>query len=253
MKKSKLVLSNPDILVKINEAALALALTELQFTLSPDEGFAVNKLDSAKAAHLKILLMTSDFESYSVPDNRIVCIDMDGFTTVVGRLKRLKEPIEIVIGDSEMIFANLGKPRREFTINLLNPAEQGKELMSDFPTKVVVDVEEMNEQVKDLSGIASHAVVQIVDGLLTVQGEGEKGKVSIQTSLTELGLVKSHEGPNARAMYAIGYLFEAFKFLKANKFETVKLCFTDDKPITLTTELGEGEIRILIAPRVERR
>ena len=133
----------------------------------------------------------------------------------------------------------------------MNPAEEQKELNLDLPTVIVADADAINEQVKDLIGLAQHAIVEVNDGVLSIRGEGDKGKVTVQTSLTELDLVKSHEGPNARAMYAMGYLQSAFKFLK--QFDAIAMRFTDDKPLTLTTIIGEGAIRILIAPRVERR
>jgi len=251
LKKAKITLKNPDLLVWLNEAAAALVMPELQFTINED-GLTVSKLDSSKAAHLKVFIPATDFESYNVPVERVVCIDMEGLTTIVKRIKRIKdELIEVEISDNEMVIANVGKPRREFTINLLTPSENSKDLVIDLPTKVVVDAEEMNEQVKDLIGIAAYAIIEVVDGILTVNGEGDKGKVSVQTSLTELEMVKSHEGPNAKSMYAMGYFEEAFKFLK--QFDTIEISFTDNKPITLTTKLGEGEIKILIAPRVERR
>jgi hypothetical protein len=230
MKKAKLRLKNPELFVKINEASVALGLPEIQFTLSPEDGLLLSKLDSSKAAHLRIEIPPSDFEEFKVSEERVICVDMDSFSTVMARLKRLKEPIDV-----------------EFAINLLTPAEGTKELKLDLPTLVVVDANEMNEQVKDLFGIAAHAIVEVNGGLLSVSGEGDKGKVSVQTSLTELDLVKSHEGPNARAMYAMGYLVEAFKFLK--QFDVIAMRLGVDKPLTLTTIIGDGAIRILIAPR----
>lgn len=251
MKKAKLRLKSPELFVKINEAAIALGLPEIQFKLTPEDGLVLNRLDVSKAAHLRIEIPPSDFEEFKVSEERIICVDMDSFTTVMARLKRLKEPIDVAFVDNEMLLSNIGKVKREFAINLLTPAEGAKELKLDLPTLVVVDAKEMNEQVKDLFGIAVHAVVEVNDGLLSISGEGDKGKVSIQTSLTELDLVKSYEGPNARAMYSMGYLAEAFKFLK--QFDVIAMRFGIDKPLTLTTIIGDGAIRILIAPRVERQ
>ena len=150
-----------------------------------------------------------------------------------------------------MLIANVDNPKREFSLSLLSPAEDSKELNLDLPTLIVVDAKEMSEQVKDLSGIAAHAIVEVRDGSLTIHGEGDKGKVSVQTSLTELDLVKSYEGPNAKAMYSMQYLEQVFAFL--SQFDVIALRFTDNKPLTLTTIIGDGAIRILIAPRVERR
>jgi DNA polymerase III sliding clamp (beta) subunit (PCNA family) len=252
MKKATLNLSSPNLLVKIHEAALALAMPELQFVISPENGLVINRLDSSKAAHLRIEIPPSDFSEYKVPEERIICVDMESLGLVVKRIKRLKDqPIDISIIDNEMLIANVGNPKREFSLSLLSPAEDSKELNLDLPTLIVVDAKEMSEQVKDLSGIAAHAIVEVIDGLLTIHGEGDKGKVSVQTSLTELDLVKSHEGPNAKAMYSMQYLEQVFAFL--SQFDVIALRFTDNKPLTLTTIIGDGAIRILIAPRVERR
>lgn len=251
MKKATLKLASPDLFNKIQESAAAVGLTELQFKITPEDGFILSKLDSSKAAHLRIEIPPSEFEEYNVPEERVVCIDMESLTLIKKRFEKRKEAIDIVLKDNEMIISNDGKPRREFSLSLLVPAEDTKELNLELPTLVVVDAEEMNEQVKDLIGIAQHAIVEVSDGLLTVNGEGDKGKVSVQTSLTELDMVKRHEGPNAKSMYAVAYLEEAFKFLK--QFDVVAMRFTDNKPLTLTTIIGkEGAIRILIAPRVER-
>lgn len=251
MKRSKIKLSSPKLLEMLHGAALALGLTEFQFKITPEDGFMLNRLDSSKAAHLRIEIPPSDFEEYKVPEEREVCLDMEAFTEVVKRTKRLKEPIEIQVLDDEMHFSNDGTPKRTFQIKLLTPAPENKELNLELETVVIADAKEMHEQVQDLLGIATHAIIEVSDGILTVNGEGDKGKVSVQTQLTDLGLVKSHEGPNAKAMYAMAYLSEAFKFLK--DFDVIAMRFADNKPLTLTTIVGNGAIRILVAPRVERR
>jgi hypothetical protein len=249
MKNLRIRFESPDLLNKIKEAAEALLLPEIQFKIGPDDGLVLNMLDSSKAAHLRVLIPTTDFDGFELPEEKMFCINMESFGIAISRLKRLKEPIEMEFVDNEIILSNIGTPKRDFSIPLLTPNERVVEINNDLQTIVEVDAKEMYEQSLDLEKLAEYAIIELKDGHLFILGNGDKGKVSIQTSLED-NLVKSHSGPNAKAMYAMNFLLGVFKFFK--QFETINIRLEDNKPITLTTNIGKGEIRILIAPRVER-
>jgi len=245
-------LPSPDILDMINEAAVALSMPELEFHLKSD-GLYLNRFDSAKAAHLGISIPASEFDDFVVDEEKYICVSMDSLTGVVKRLKRLKEPIEITIEDDRLTFANCGTPRRVFGIDMLTPQRVSGPKPYEATTILNVDAQELYEQIKDLSGIVIHAIVMVSDGILNIKGEGERGTVSVQTILTESDLVKSHEGPNAKSIYAMMYLDGIAKFVKSCKVETITMEFNSDKPIMFITKVGSGEIRMLVAPRIERR
>ena len=250
MTNDRIVFHSPEILEHIMKALNSVAMPEFQFELSPS-GILHSKLDSSRAAHIRINIPESYFKEFSVSQTRQICVNMERLTTVVKRLIKYKDQaIEMLFVDNEMFLTNLGSPKREFSLNFLDPREVGKDLNIESTTIIDIDTKELEEQIKDMKGTAVHAIFEVLGGNLSITCKSDDGKAMVITP-SDSEFITVHNATDAKAMYALSYMTEIVKFLKG--FETVKMELSTNLPLTFVVNEGQVEFRILLAPRVERR
>ncbi len=252
MKNKKLfVLSNPDLLVAVKRGAKALFIMDIQIYLN-NEGLFIRQIDQSGAAMLIIKCPSTSFQEFWIDkdEEHILIVPSGKFSKAVERIEKMKGPIVVTLGDAELIIKSEGVKSKSFTIELFADDEDDvkKEPEIGHPTKVILDSKEFFGQVKDLDGFSENVFLQMKDGYFNVYGD--KKEVFIQTLLADNEMYEVVLDGETTARYSLSFLSEIVKLFK--EYEKITVEFTDNKPLILTTIIGEITAKTILAPVVEQ-
>jgi proliferating cell nuclear antigen len=148
----------------------------------------------------------------------------------------------------------IGHAERTFKLQLLSPPEERTQrLTPSFDVRAEMLSDAFKHVVKDIGVVSNHLRVTARSNTLTFSGAGDTGEVEVVLTRgdDDASLFRLRSADEVTSMYALSYLTE---IAKAVSGDTVVLQMTAQKPIMLEFKIGEtGEIRYLLAPRIDRR
>jgi len=234
--------------------ALATLLTEVHFVVS-SSGITLTQYDSSRAAMVDMTLPRSVFQEYNCSGEHDICL---GVAEVVKVSKRMAGDDRLVfnLDESEKRFEikMIGHAERTFKLQLLTPPEERtQKITPSFDVKAEMLSDAFKHVVKDIGVVSNHLKVTAASDSLIFAGAGDTGEVEVVLKLgdDESSLFNLRTMNEATSMYALSYLTEIAKAISG---DSLTLQMAAYKPILLEFSIAEsGEIRYLLAPRVERR
>lgn len=234
--------------------ALATLLTEVHLVVS-SSGITLTQYDSSRAAMVDMKLPRSVFQEYTCSEEHDICL---GVAEVAKVSKRMAGDDRLVfnLDESEKRFEikMIGDAVRTFKLQLLTPPEERTQKISpSFDTQAEMLSDAFKHVVKDIGVVSNHLKVTATSDKLVFAGAGDTGEVEVVLTLggDESSLFSLRTINDASSMYALSYLTEIAKAISG---DSLTLQMAAYKPIELKFSIAEsGEIRYLLAPRVERR
>ena len=234
--------------------ALATLLTEVHFVVS-SSGITLTQYDSSRAAMVDMTLPRSVFQEYNCSGEHDICL---GVAEVAKVSKRMAGDDRLVfnLDESEKRFEikMIGHAERTFKLQLLTPPEERtQKITPSFDVKAEMLSDAFKHVVKDIGVVSNHLKVTAASDTLIFAGAGDTGEVEVILKLgdDESSLFNLRTMNEATSMYALSYLTEIAKAISG---DSLTLQMAAYKPILLEFSIAEsGEIRYLLAPRVERR
>ncbi len=234
--------------------ALATLLTEIHLVVS-SSGIRLTQYDSSRAAMVDMELPRSVFQQYTCTEEHDICL---GVAEVVKVSKRMAGDDRLVfnLDESEKRFEikMIGHAERTFKLQLLTPPEERTQRISpSFDVQAELLSDAFKHVVKDIGVVSNHLKVTASNDTLTFAGAGDTGEVDVVLKLggDESSLFSLKTMNEATSMYALSYLTEIAKAISG---DSITLQMAAYKPILLEFSIAEsGEMRYLLAPRVERR
>ena len=234
--------------------ALATLLTEIHLVVT-SSGITLTQYDSSRAAMVDMELPRSVFQDYTCTGEYDLCL---GVAEVVKVSKRMAGDDRLVfnLDESEKRFEikMIGHAERTFKLQLLTPPEERtQKITPSYDTRAEMLSDAFKHAVKDIGVVSNHLKVIAKSDSLTFTGEGDTGEVEVVLKLggDESSLFSLRSAGEVTSMYALSYLTEIAKAISG---DTLTLQMTSYKPILLEFPIADaGEIRYLLAPRVERR
>jgi len=214
--------------------ALATLLTEIHLVVS-SSGITLTQYDSSRAAMIDMALPRGVFQEYR----------MAGDDRLVFNLDESEKRFEIKM---------IGHAERTFKLQLLTPPEdRTQKITPSFQNRAEMLSDAFKHAVKDIGVVSNHLKVTSSSDTLTFAGAGDTGEAEVILKLggDDSSLFNLSSTSDATSMYALSYLTEIAKAISG---DTLTLHMAAHKPIMLEFSIAEsGEIRYLLAPRVDRR
>lgn len=239
----KAELSNPNIL-KTSFEAISSIVEEVQIQ-TDSEGLRLDALDRGHITFVHLNLKSSLFDEYVCDDPEKINIDTDEFMKVLKRSKS-NDKVILSLDEGNFILTFEGEARRTFKIRLIDIEYEAPTPPSlEYDTAVDVPFRLLKDSIQDGDIFSDKLVLGVDEENFTVSAEGEFGDADIKyihgEKITE----------PVKAIYSLDKISE---MLKADKFtEVVTVCIGNDMPLTLklVMDSGDGELRFLLAPRLE--
>lgn len=211
------------------------------------EGFKLNAMDRSHICFVLLDLKASVFDEYicNVPEK--ICLDTTEFIRILKRMK--KQDVLTLSTDSDNLVIGLnGDVDREFKIRLIDMDYESPVPPSiDFPAHASVPSSIVKDAITDMKLFSEKLYFILDNEMFTVSTDGEFGDATFQYLHGEEGI----EG-EFKSCFSIPKLDDIFQ---ASKFsDIVEISLGLDKPLNLRFELvtGDGELRYLLAPRLEQ-
>lgn len=222
-------------------------VTEVKVTVN-NEGVDVKAMDPSHVAMLILNLKKSAFEEFSGEATEIG-IDVEKLKGVL-RLAKLGDVIDIAHdGAKGRLVISVGKLTRHMSV--VDPAgiSDPKVPNVDPPCKVVVKTEELRQGIRGSESISDHVTLTVEPDGFVMHSEGENDKVDLRLNKDSLTLVDAKE--TVRSMYPLDFFSAMVKSISTS--EEVTMYVGNEYPLKLEFPFanGNGEVKFLLAPRVE--
>ncbi|MDR3063105.1 MAG: proliferating cell nuclear antigen (pcna) [Methanobrevibacter sp.] len=239
----KAELSNPNIL-KTSFEAISAIVDEIQFQ-TDSEGLRLDALDRGHITFLHLDLKASLFDEYICDEPEKINIDTDEFMKVLKRSKS-DDRVLLSLDEGNLIITFEGQAKRTFKIRLIDMEyEPATPPAIEYPTEFSIPFDLFKNSINDIDIYSDKISLSVDSEKFKAFATGEFGDVNIEFIHGES--VKEE----ASSVFSLEKISE---MLKADKFsDTVTLSIGNDMPLTLSLKMisEEGELRFLLAPRIE--
>lgn len=239
----KAVLSDPGVL-KTSFDAIYSIVNEVQI-LADGEGLTLDALDNSHILFVHLELKPDLFDVYKCDEPLKLNVDTEELFNVLKRAKK-DDFIELGSDGDNLSLVFDGEARTTFNIRLIDlEYESPNPPVLDYPVEVELPFNLLKDAVKDVEIVSDKVVFSVNENKVIVRGEGEFGDVKKEYVHGE------SVGDKVKSVFTVQKLKE---IIKADKFsDTVKLKIGDYMPLYFSLKMpaDEGELRFLLAPRVE--
>ena len=222
-------------------------VTEVKFSVSK-EGIEVKAMDPSHVAMLILNLKKGAFEEFN-GEAAELGVDVEKLKGVM----RLAKPGDLVDlahdGAKGRLVISVGKLTRHMSI--VDPAGISDPKVPNVnpPCKVVIKTEELRQGIRGSESISDHVTLTIEPNGFVMHSEGENDKVDLRLPKEALTLVDAKE--TVKSMYPLDFFSAMVKSIGAT--EEVAMYVGNEYPLKLEFQFagGNGDVRFLLAPRVE--
>ena len=238
--------------------AIATLLTEANFKVD-SSGIYLRQMDSSKAAMIDLKLPKKIFQDFDCKEERNLCLGIDELSKVSKRMSG-DERLEFNLDDSDnrLEIRMIGRAERMFKLQLLAPPRDiNKEPAIDWEVTAEMDADAFKQAIKDIGVVANNVTISAESNVVSFSGQGDTGEAKVNLSTEGDPQIvfsiemKGGEKTPPTTMYALSYLSEMSKAIAS---DSISLHFATEKPLMLDFSIAEyGQIRLILAPRKERR
>lgn len=211
-----------------------------------EDGFQVNALDRSHISYVGLKLDKEFFDEFDCKDTERICIDTTEFMQI---LKRMKKNDTLRLSDDEnnnIVITLIGDSTRTFKIRLIDLEYDTPAPPSiNPPCRFEIESNLLKDCLGDMELFGDVITYRINHDYFIAESNGEFGDSSFKYIHGE------DINEEVKSKYSIDKLKD---ILTASKFSPIcEMLLGNDMPLILRFELetGDGELRFLLAPRLE--
>lgn len=212
-----------------------------------EEGIRIAELDPSRVMFVSVFIPRNIFETYDDEEGQVeFSVDLDELAKYLRRAK--KEPIMLEYDGDMVKVTFMGSARRTFKLQPIDRERTSVEIPElPFNAKVLFKVDMLKDIIKDASLISDSITFSRVNDRIVGKASGTVYEYEFEIPDEDVHFVNDEE---FSVSVGINYLENIVRLL--NVTDTVEVMLGDDLPVLIRGSLFvDGEISVLIAPRVE--
>jgi proliferating cell nuclear antigen len=235
-----------DVLKEVVDVVSTL-VDEAKFNVGKDS-VVVKAVDPAHVAMVDLSLDRSAFDAFKADDAELG-IDMDKMKEVL-RLAKAGDAIALSHDeDKNRIVVTVGNTTRRMALVDTAGMSDPKVPSLNLPVKLVVRTEELRQAIRASESVSDHIALKASPDGFEVVSEGDTDTVSHMVPKDLLEEIQAKEP--VRSLFPLDYFSNMIKAI--NSAPNVTLYLGTDYPVKMEFKIaaGKGEVRYLLAPRIE--
>ena len=220
---------------------------EAKFNVTKD-ALAVKAVDPAHVAMVDLSLDKGAFESFRA-DECELGVDMDKVKEVL-RLAKAGDIITMTHEEEKnRLVMNVGNTTRRMSLVDTAGMSDPKVPSLNLPAKLTVRTDELRQGIRASESVSDHIALIVGPDGFEIVSEGDTDTVSHKVPKELLEDLQAKEG--VRSLFPLDYFSNMVKAISTA--QTVKLYLGNDYPVKMEFPIagGKGEVRYLLAPRIE--
>ncbi len=235
-----------DILREVVDVVSTL-VDEAKFNVTKD-GLTVKAVDPAHVAMVDLTLEKGAFESFRA-DEAELGMDMDKVKEVL-RLAKATDLISLTHEeDKNRLVMNVGNTTRRMSLVDTAGMSDPKVPSLNLPAKLTVRTDELRQGIRASESVSDHIALLVGPDGFEIVSEGDTDTVSHKVPKDLLEELQTKEA--VRSLFPLDYFSNMVKAISTAP--SVKLYLGNDYPVKMEFKIaaGKGEVRYLLAPRIE--
>ncbi|MEE9224109.1 MAG: proliferating cell nuclear antigen (pcna) [Thermoplasmata archaeon] len=220
---------------------------EVKFNVTKN-GIGVKAVDPAHVAMVDLSLEKSAFEEFKGDDSEIG-IDINKMREVL-KLARVGEIISMELDEEKnRLVMSVGNIVRRMSLVDTAGMSDPKVPSLDLPAKLSVRTDELRQGIRASESVSDHiALISTPDGFEMIS-EGDTDSVNLKLPKDLLEELSCKE--TVRALFPLDYFSSMIKAVSSA--ESITMHLGNDYPVRLEFKIadGKGEVKYLLAPRIE--
>ncbi|HEV8596034.1 MAG TPA: proliferating cell nuclear antigen (pcna) [Thermoplasmata archaeon] len=220
---------------------------EAKFNAGKD-GLVVKAVDPAHVAMVDLTLDRAAFEAYKADDVELG-LDLDKMKEVL-KLSRSDETLAITHEeDKNRLVVHVGNITRRMSLVDTAGMSDPKVPNLNLPAKVKVRTEELRQGIRASESVSDHiALIATPDGF-EIMSEGDTDSANLRLPKDMLDELVCKE--KVRSLFPLDYFSNMIKAI--GTAQTVTMHMGSDYPVKMEFDIagGKGQVRYLLAPRIE--
>ena len=212
------------------------------------DSVSVKAVDPAHVAMVDLLLDRGAFESYKAEETELG-LDMDKMKEIL-RLAKAGEIISIAHDeDKNRLVVSVGNTTRRMSLVDTAGMSDPKVPSLNLPAKLVVRTDELRQAIRASESVSDHIALKASPEGFEVVSEGDTDTVS---HMVPKDLLEELQAKDAvRSLFPLDYFSNMVKAISSAP--TVALYLGTDYPVRMEFKIagGKGEVKYLLAPRIE--
>lgn len=235
-----------DVLKEVVDVVSTL-VDEAKFNVGKDS-LTVKAVDPAHVAMVDLSLDRGAFEAYKADEGELG-VDMDKMKEIL-RLAKGGETIALSHDENKnRLVVTVGNTTRRMALVDTAGMSDPKVPTLNLPAKVVVRTDELRQAIRASESISDHIALKASPDAFEIVAEGDADSVSHVVPKDLLEELQAKEP--VRSLFPLDYFSNMIKAITSAS--TVTLYLGSDYPVKLEFKIagGKGEVRDLLAPRIE--
>ncbi|MCK5548705.1 MAG: proliferating cell nuclear antigen (pcna) [Thermoplasmata archaeon] len=210
-------------------------------------GITIRAVDPAHVAMVDLTLQKKAFEEYKADEGEIG-LDVDKIKDV---LKLAKGSSVISLHhdeDKNRLIMSVGNVTRRMSLVDTAGMSDPKVPNLNLPAKVTIKVDELRQGIRASESVSDHIALTASPDGFEMNSEGDTDSVNLKLPKDLLDELVCKE--TVRSLFPLDYFSNMVKAITA---EAVNMSLGSDYPINMEFQIakGNGEVRYLLAPRIE--
>ena len=212
------------------------------------DSVTVKAVDPAHVAMVDLSLDRGAFESYKAEETELG-LDMDKMKEIL-RLAKAGEVISVAHDeDKNRLVVTVGNTTRRMSLVDTAGMSDPKVPSLNLPAKLVVRTDELRQAIRASESVSDHIALKASPEGFEVVSEGDTDTVS---HMVPKDLLEELQAKDAvRSLFPLDYFSNMVKAISSAP--TVALYLGTDYPVRMEFKIaaGKGEVKYLLAPRIE--
>jgi proliferating cell nuclear antigen len=212
------------------------------------DSVTIKAVDPAHVAMVDLSLDRGAFESYKAEETELG-LDMDKMKEIL-RLAKAGEVISIAHDeDKNRLVVTVGNTTRRMSLVDTAGMSDPKVPSLNLPAKVVVRTDELRQAIRASESVSDHIALKASPEGFEVVSEGDTDTVSHMVPKDLLEELSAKDA--VRSLFPLDYFSNMVKAISTAP--TVALYLGTDYPVRMEFKIasGKGDVRYLLAPRIE--
>ena len=207
-------------------------------------------MDPSHVAMVDFELPSTFFDSYKCEGEPKLSINIKEFLRFLDRVDR-DEQVRIELNEEKarlVIHCKRGGHNRRFEMPILEPLdEEVPQPKIFFKGKARITSDAVRMAIRDANLVSEHVKVEMVDGLLKVNAEGDMGSSFSEWETNSDDVLELKVDEDSNATFTLSYLQDIANAAGANS-EVVTIELSTDMPIKMDFEIPVGRLVYYLAP-----
>jgi proliferating cell nuclear antigen len=211
-------------------------------------GISIRAVDPAHVAMVDLALEKKAFEEYKADDNEIG-LDVDKIKDVL-KLARVNDIISMNHDeDKNRLIMTVGNVTRKMALVDTAGMSDPKVPNLNLPAKVGIKTAELRQGIRASESVSDHIALTVNPDGFEMNSEGDTDSVNLKLPKDLLDELVCKE--TVRSLFPLDYFSNMVKAISGA--DSVRMSIGNDYPVNMefTIAKGNGEVRYLLAPRIE--